>query len=151
MINWVRYRFEFFPGADGKATGGTCKLFYKTMTEGEIRDEQWRFIGDFTLPETVVDNADKPNRVMIAARLMSATLSDIDFIEITPDTVTEYYNGPEDFGFEDGYPEDDYVFAPAEEPEKEIPLLGIAMIAAGGIVLVATVIYLIVSGKKKKK
>jgi hypothetical protein len=151
VINWVRYRFEFFPGADGKATGGTCKLFYKTMTEGEIRDEQWRFIGDFTLPETVVDNADKPNRVMIAARLMSATLSDIDYIEITPDTVTEYYNGPEDYGFEDGYPEDDYVFTPAEEPEKEIPLLGIAMIAAGGIVLVATVIYLIVSGKKKKK
>jgi len=149
VINWVRYRFEFFPGPDGAATSGTCKLFYKTMTEGEVRDESWRLIGEFTLPENVVDSPDKANKIMIAARLMSATLSDISYTEIDPDTVTPYYNGPEDFGFEDGYAEDNYVPTPVKE-ERIVPWWSIAMIAAGGVLLVGTAAVMIVAPKKKK-
>lgn len=149
VITTVHYRYEFFPGPDGTAAGGTCKLFYKTMTEGEVRDENWRLIGEFTLPDTLVDSPDKANRIMIAARLMSATLSDISYTEISPDLVTYYDNGPEDFGFEDGYPVDDYVPVPVEE-KPFAPWWSIAMVAAGGIALIALAVAMILKKKKVK-
>lgn len=121
VVNWVRYRFEFFPGARD-AAGGTCKLYYKTMTGGEVRDEQWRFIGQFTLPNSVMDRADQPNKIMVCTRVMSATLNNIVFTEIDPNTVTKYYNGPEAAAPEDGYAKegDPLPIQPEENPVGEV-------------------------------
>jgi hypothetical protein len=117
VINWVRYRFEFFPGPGGTATGGTCKLYYKTMTEGKIRDDFWRLIGTFNLPTTVLDRAGKANKIMVGTRLMSATLANFDYMEIAPGTVTDYYNGPADPAPEDGYAKESDPLPFGKEPE----------------------------------
>ena len=158
ILNQVRYRFEFFPNENGGASGAVCRLYYKQMPGGKIVDDEWRLIGEFTMPETVADHPEAANKIMISSRLMSATLSDIAYTEIDPDTETEYYNGPEDYEFEDGYPEDDYQAASNEvaEPQKKtVPWWSIVMIVAGGGSLIGllscAVLVPAVKRKRQKK
>lgn len=156
VLNWVRYRFEYFPAEDGSAAGAVCKLYYKQMPDGEVIDDMWRLIGEFTIPDTIVDNPDAENKIMIHARLMCATLSNINYTEIDADTVTEYISADEGWTFEDGYPEDDYqpddsaADVPAEQ-EGGIPWWSIVMIVVGGAAFVALITWLFIIPLIRKK
>ena len=151
-INQIRYRFEYFPNEDGAASGATSRIYYKQMPGGKMADDTWYLIGEFTMPETLVDNPDVANKIMISGRLICATLTDIDYEEIDPNTQTEYYNGPDDITFEDGYPED--VYQPITVQESKVPWWSIVMIVLGGgsfIGLLGWKIAVLIYKKRRKK
>lgn len=109
FIGQFQYRFEYFSAEDGTARGATCKLFYKMQFGTSAKDNLWRLIGTFTMPDTIADHVETKNKIAIHARLLSGTLSDISFTEISSDTVTEYYQPINtDEEAEDGYPDDSY-------------------------------------------
>ena len=158
IINQARIRFEYFPNKEGLASGAVCRIYYKQMPDGKVVDDNWRLIGEFTMPDTLVDHPEAANKIMISARLLCATLSDISYTEIDRDTETEYYNGPDEMAFEDGYPEDNYqpVAVEPEIPQKKtVPWWSIVMIVAGGGSLIGllscAVLVPAVKRKRQKK
>ena len=151
IINEVRIRFEYFPNGEGGASGAICKMYFKQMPGGKIVDDRWRMIGEFTIPETVVDHAGVANKIMISSRAICAVLSDISYTEIDPDIQTEYYNGPEDVGFEDGYPEDNYQPVASKVVTRISWWSIVLMVVGGGSLLVLTLWGIIVVTRKQKQ
>ena len=147
-----RMRFEYFPNQDGKANGATCKIFYRTVVGDQSRP--WRFAGEFTIPDEVVDHENVKNRIAIHGRLMSGTLSAITVEEIAADTKTVYYQEGE--YFETGYPDDSYTEGNAGVLKitefGSAPWYSIAMIAGGCVLILAgaaILIIIIMKGKRK--
>ena len=100
-----RYRFEFFSNSGGVA-GAVCRMYFKEIFAAE--NELWRFIGEFAMPDAIIDRSGTANRIMIHGRILSGQLSNIVYSEISPDTQTPYLGDDAEEEYEDGYPDDGY-------------------------------------------
>ncbi len=102
------YRFEYFCNSSGGVSGAVCRMYYRENAGSNTSDTRWRYIGDYTIPQGLDDNAAIANKLVIHARLLTGTLTNIVYKEISADTKTEYLTAGNDVEYEDGFPDDSY-------------------------------------------
>ncbi len=78
----VRMRAEFFLGPNGTMAGGKAYYYYR-----EMGSKNWQMIGRFLMPDTIVDNPDLPNKVVIYGHLINGSIKNIDVIQNITSTI----------------------------------------------------------------